>query len=214
VFFVSHNMHAVTRLCPRTILLNEGEILRDGTSHEVIATYLQSGLNTTAMREWHDVVKAPGNDIVRLRAVRVRTEEGRISEAVDIRQPVGVEMEYDVLEAGHVLVPNYHFVNEEGVSVFYAIENDSEWRGRSRQVGHYISTVWIPGNLLSEGTMIADAAISTLTPLTTHLFEASAVAFQVIDSLEGDSARGDFAGPILGVVRPMFRWTNQFIANE
>src|SRR5437660_266586 len=63
VFFVSHNMPAVTRLCPRAILLDEGRILRDGASHEIVSTYLRSGLGTTAVREWNDIGEAPGNDI-------------------------------------------------------------------------------------------------------------------------------------------------------
>ncbi len=50
VFFVSHNMPAITRLCQRAILLNEGHILCDGPSHQVVGTYLNSGLGTTAVR--------------------------------------------------------------------------------------------------------------------------------------------------------------------
>src|SRR5499433_3462119 len=33
VLFVSHDMSAVTRLCPRTILLDDGRVLHDGPSH-------------------------------------------------------------------------------------------------------------------------------------------------------------------------------------
>ncbi len=209
VLFVSHNMPAVTRLCPRTILLDNGRVLRDGLSHQVVSAYLGSSLGTMAAREWPDVNKAPGNGIVRLRAVRVRTEDCRITDAVDIRKPVGVEMEYEVLQPGHVLVPNYHFFNEEGVYVFVASDHDPAWRQRSRPIGRYISTAWIPGNFLSEGSLIVGAAISTMDPVTVHFYERDAVAFQVIDSLDGDSARGDYAGPMPGVVRPLLRWTTQ-----
>jgi lipopolysaccharide transport system ATP-binding protein len=43
-----------------------------------------------------------------------------------------------------------------------------------------------------------------------HLYEADAVAFEVIDVLAGDSARGDYGGPMPGAVRPLFDWTNEF----
>ena len=33
----------------------------------------------------------------------------------------------------------------------------------------------------------------------------------VKDSLEGDSARGDWTGHMPGVVRPMLRWTTQTV---
>jgi lipopolysaccharide transport system ATP-binding protein len=210
VLFVSHNMPAVTRLCPRTILLDSGEVLRDGPSYKIVSAYLGSGLGTTAVREWPDLSKAPGNDIVRLCSVRVRTEDGRISDAIDIRQTVGIEMQFEVLTPGHVLVPNYHFFNEEGVYVFIASDQDPAWRRHPRPVGYYVSTAWIPANYLAEGSLIVGAAISTMNPVTVHFYEREAVAFQVIDSLDGDSARGDYAGHMPGVVRPLLRWTTQF----
>jgi len=206
VLFVSHNMPAITRLCPRTILLNEGGVLGDGPSHDIVQIYLQAGAGVSAERVWTDRDRPPGNEIARLRAVRVRTEDGRVSEAIDIRLPVGIEIEYDVLQPGHVLVPNLHFFNEDGTNVFVAADTSPAWRRRPKPVGHYSTTAWVPGNLLSEGTLIVGAALSTLDPVCVHFYERDAVAFQVIDSLDGDSARGDFAGAIPGVVRPKLSW--------
>src|SRR5688572_13846393 len=89
VLFVSHNMPAVTRLCPRTILLEDGTISFDGPSAEAVGIYLGSGIGTNAARVWTDLSTAPGNEIVRLCSVRVRSEAGEICESVDIRKPVG-----------------------------------------------------------------------------------------------------------------------------
>jgi lipopolysaccharide transport system ATP-binding protein len=211
VLFVSHNMHAVTRLCERAILLENGQMIADGVVHQVVSKYLQSGLGTTAVREWLDHEKAPGNEITKLRSVRVRTEDGRVSDAIDIRRPVAIEMEFDVITAGHVLVPNFHFYNDEGACAFVASDHDPAWRRKPRPAGHYCSTAWIPGNLLAEGTMIVGAAVSTMDPVQTHFFEQDAVAFQVIDSMDGDSARGDYGGPVPGVVRPLLRWTTELV---
>src|SRR2546423_4760204 len=52
ILFVSHNMAAITRLCPRTILLDQGHVLSDGPSHQVASEHLSGGLGTTAAREW------------------------------------------------------------------------------------------------------------------------------------------------------------------
>src|SRR5690348_9588702 len=54
VVFVSHSMAAITRLCSRTILLDEGRVLADGPTHQVVADYLNAGLGTSAEREWRD----------------------------------------------------------------------------------------------------------------------------------------------------------------
>jgi len=209
VLFVSHNMPAVTRLCPRAILLDHGRVLRDGPCQEIVAAYLGSGLGTTAAREWSSTAEAPGDEIVRLRAVRVRSG-GQVAAAVDVRQPVGVEMEYEVLVGGHQLVPNLHFLNDEGVYVFVASEVRSPWHRKPRPPGRYVSTAWIPGNFLAEGTLIVTAVISTMDPVRVHVREADAVAFQVIDSVDGDSARGDYGGHMPGAVRPMLEWETSY----
>jgi lipopolysaccharide transport system ATP-binding protein len=210
VLFVSHDMTAVTRLCPRAILLDQGKIFSDGPAHEVVSAYLTSGLGTTAAREWTEPATAPGNEIARLRAVRIRSDDGRVTDAIDIRKPVRIEVEFEVCEPGHLLTPNFHVFNEEGINVFNTNDLDAEWRTRPRPVGIYTSTVWIPGNFLAEGTLIVGAAVSTLDPVVIHFYEREAVAFQVIDSLDGDSARAGYAGPYPGVVRPALRWTTEY----
>jgi lipopolysaccharide transport system ATP-binding protein len=210
VLFVSHDMAAITRLCQRAILLDRGHVLADGPSHEVVTSYLRSGLGTTAAREWPDPVTAPGNAVTRLRAARVRLKDGRTAEAVDVREPIGVEVEYDVLEEGHVLAPNLHFFNEEGVCVFVVHDSDPDWRGRPRPVGRFTSTAWIPGNLLVEGTLIVGVAVSTTDAAAVHFHEPDALAFQVVDSLDGDSARGDYGGPMPGMIRPLLDWQTSF----
>ena len=208
ILFVSHNMAAVTRLCSRTVLLNRGTLSADGLSTEVVRHYLSTGLGTTAAREWETINTAPGNDIVRLTAVRIRSAEGAVADAFDIRRPIGVEIAFSVLKAGFVLVPNFVVMNEEGICVFHPHDWQDDWRNRPRPVGDYSRTAWIPGNLLAEGTFVVGVAISSYDPLVVHSAESDAVAFQVIDSREGDSARGDWAGPLPGVTRPLLRWTS------
>src|ERR1044071_207704 len=98
VLFVSHNMQAVTRLSSRCLLLDRGHVVLDGSPHRVANAYLSSGIGTSAEREWNDPATAPGDDVVRFRAVRVRSEAGELADAIDIREGAGVELEYDVLK--------------------------------------------------------------------------------------------------------------------
>src|SRR5437899_11537720 len=71
VLFVSHNMTAVNQLCPRAIMLCDGEIARMGNTPEVVAEYLKVGSKSGGERLWNDRQKAPGSDRIRLHAVRV-----------------------------------------------------------------------------------------------------------------------------------------------
>jgi lipopolysaccharide transport system ATP-binding protein len=209
ILFVSHNMQAVTRLCKRVMYLSEGSIQTDGPADRVASAYLGAHLKKPARREWAPI-EAPGSEIARLCAVRVLADNAEETDVVDIRREVGIEMEFEVMKSGHVLVPNYHFTNEEGVIVFIAVDHDPAWRRRPRPPGRYVSTGWIPGNLLAEGTFMVGPALSTMEPLATHFFEPDVIAFQVVDSLEGDSARGDYMGSMPGTVRPLLVWTTEF----
>jgi lipopolysaccharide transport system ATP-binding protein len=210
VLYVAHNMPAISRLCQRAILMGGGQVVHDGPANEVISTYLNSGLGTSAIKEWPDPERAPGGDIVRLRSVRVMDEDGDVAESVDIRRPCRIEMAYDVLQPGYLLLPHLYLSSEEGVCAFGAQDLDPEWRGQRRPAGRYISTAWIPGNLLAEGMLFVDASMITLDPFIFQYQMRSVVAFMVTDSLQGDSARGDWTGPMPGVVRPMLRWTTRY----
>jgi lipopolysaccharide transport system ATP-binding protein len=210
VLFVSHDMQSIARLCSRAIWMKDGALAKDGTATDVISKYLHEQSQKGAEKVWETAAAAPGNDIVRLRRVRVCDEARRTVSAIDIRRPVAVELTYDVLCAGKVLVPNVHFYNEQGVCIFVSHDWQSRWRTESRQAGTYTSTMRVPGNFLAEGTIFVTAAISTYLPFEVHLQERDTVAFSVIDSLDGDSMRGDYAGLLPGVVRPNFDWETEF----
>jgi len=214
IIFVSHNMSAVTRICRRAISLENGRIVDDGPAHAVANAYLTRGLGTKAAREWRDDERAPGRDVCRLAAVRVRAADGSIADSLDIRQPVGIEIEFEVIVAGHRVRPDFGLWNEDGVRVFMSFDLDPAWRGRRRPAGRYISTGWIPGNFLAEGHFLVDVGLNAIEPDIPQCFEQSVVAFQVVDSVEGDSARGDFGGHMPGVVRPMLRWATRFCSAE
>ncbi len=211
ILFVSHNMSAITRLCERTILLDQGRILEDGPSHQVIGAYLNSGLGTTAAREWADPAQAPGDDAIRIRSVCVRAREGEISDAVDIRYPVTLEVEYDICQPDKVWMFYFTLRNEEGDIIFCTIDTDAEWRGKARATGHYKSQATIPGNLLAEGTVFVTIAARTLDPTILRVNIMEAVAFQVIDRMEGDSARVDHAGDLGGIIRPLLHWNTEYV---
>jgi lipopolysaccharide transport system ATP-binding protein len=214
VLFVSHNMAAINRLCRRTILINEGSVSLDGPSQEVIGSYLIGEQGPQAVREWPNAMEAPGADVARLRAVRVKLEDGQVTTLVDIRQPVIIEMDYEVIKPGYVLLPHFELFNGEGIPIFISLDQDPLWRGRQRPEGLFVSQALIPGNLLSEGMVFVEPANATLDPNIKQYCVADAVAFQVVDSHDGNSARGDWVGDLPGVVRPLLQWNTQYLPNN
>lgn len=210
VFFVSHHMPSITRLCERVILLNNGQLLLDGPAQQVVGDYLNSSLGMSSAREWPDLATAPGNEIVRLSAVRIITPQGEVTDTIDIRQTIGIEIEFMVFKPDYILYPGFSIHNEEGVWLFSSLDTNPAWRRKPRPPGCYLSRAWIPGNLLATGTMVIGPAMRTEEPFIQHFYVREAVAFQVIEKPGEDTARVDSTGKFPGVVRPLLNWETEF----
>ncbi|MBA2423871.1 MAG: ABC transporter ATP-binding protein, partial [Actinobacteria bacterium] len=149
VVFVSHQLQAVAQLCDRAILLEEGRIVRDGPSEEVVAHYLQTAAGAGSSRTWPDLESAPGDELVRLRSARVVGADGSTIDYVDVREPVGIEIGFTVLEDGAPVLPKIKVV-AGGQIAFNAMDVDPRWYEPSPP-GDYVATAWIPANYLNEG---------------------------------------------------------------
>jgi lipopolysaccharide transport system ATP-binding protein len=208
VIFVSHNMSAILRLCSRAILLDHGRVVTDGPTHEAVRVYLESDLGRSSERRWADPDQAPGDDVARLKSIRVLPVGGGSPEEIDIRQPIDIEVEYWTGTPGSLRPSvNLAFYNDEGVCLF--ISND--WQGRAahdtlNRPSIVRSTCRIPGNFLAEGRVIITVAVSTFNPSTAHALERDAIAFQIVDRSQGDGVRGESTNEWPGVVRPMLDW--------
>ncbi len=207
VVFVSHQLQAVAQLCDRAILLEEGRIVRDGPSEEVVAHYLQTAAGAGSSRTWPDLESAPGDELVRLRSARVVGADGSTIDYVDVREPVGIEIGFTVLEDGAPVLPKIKVV-AGGQIAFNAMDVDPRWYEPSPP-GDYVATAWIPANYLNEGLVTVDPAICSIDSpkLHHHASVWEAVSFHVQDPGEGDSSRGTFTGQWRGVVRPLLEWT-------
>jgi lipopolysaccharide transport system ATP-binding protein len=210
VLFVSHQMQAVSNLCDRALQLEKGLIVNEGPAGEVVARYLQSVGGSGSEITWPDLETAPGGDYVRLRSVRVVLEDGSRADAVDVRRPVGIEIGFTVLQRKDPIFPKIKVVDRQGDVAFNAMDTSPRWH-EPPEPGEYVTTAWIPGNLLNEGFTTVDAGVVSLagSKLYSRAGKREAVAFHVQDPGEGHSARGIFTGQWRGVVRPLLEWTTE-----
>jgi len=210
VIFVSHNMQAVAQLCDRAIWLDLGRIVDEGPSSDMVAHYLQSGVGGGSSCAWPDLASAPGDDLVRLRSVRIVQEEVETA-AVDVRRPVAIEIGFRVLhEDKRSVFPKIKVIDQRGAVAFNAMDTSPRWHEPAAP-GDYLATAWIPGNYLNEGLVTVQVAICSfgIEKFNHHAGIADAVAFHVQDPGEGDSARGLYGGQFQGVVRPLLEWTTE-----
>jgi homopolymeric O-antigen transport system ATP-binding protein len=147
---------------------------------------------------------------VRMRSVRVVDATGEVVSAIDVRQPVGIEIAFRVMKPDGVpLFPKFKLYDARRNVLFNAIDTSDRWL-TAPAAGEYVSTGWIPGNLLNEGLVSVDAGIWSLgAPKLYGHAGAEAVTFHVQDPGEGDSAKGMFTGQLQGVMRPLLEWTTE-----
>ncbi len=207
VIFVSHQLPAVAQLCDRAIQIDTGRVVGDGRPADVIANYLQQTHSSGSAREWPEET-APGNDLAKILGVRLVPHEGLPPGVVDVRRPIAIETVFKVLRHGKPVFPKLKVKDQEGAIAFNAMDTDERWL-EATPPGEYVSTAWIPGDLLNEGSVIVETAICSVDfpKLEHHAAVYEAISFEVLDPGEGDSARGNFAGQWRGVVRPMLEWT-------
>jgi len=207
VLFVSHNMSQIARICHRCILLDGGTIKADGEVTAVTTDYLKNDTGHAGARTWPDPAKAPGDEVARLRSVRV-ISEGKATEAINVLDPVTVEMEFWNFHEGANLAAVLSFINSQGVILFVSADFfEPQWGRKPRPRGLHRVRCRVPGGLFNEGWVTVVAEVATWSPIYhIHFLQPEAAAFQVVDAGNDGSLRKVWARDIPGAVRPMQAW--------
>lgn len=148
VIFVSHNLSAVSRLCNRCLLLEEGKLIMDGPSAEVIAKYTQM----TISAEGQVSLENDPSKAMCLSRVAIQPPSGSATGLLEMAEPFTIQVEYDVnriVTGAHVIC----FIhNAEGVNILGTGDADCyPERLQKREPGRYCGSVEIPASLLGEG---------------------------------------------------------------
>jgi lipopolysaccharide transport system ATP-binding protein len=199
VLFVSHNMSVVSRLCERGIWLEKGKVAGQGPMEEVVRQYLASSSGGDARYDAAELDGAPGNEVIRLRGVRVREQHGQVVSSVDGRTPVFVEIEYAVLQR-RPLRTAFRLTSAEGAVLFTSTDADDEERfGLDRSPGVYVSRCEIPPRLLKRGLYFL--TVSSSIPRAKVNFTMENVVSFTVD--QADSILDDNR---MGLIAPALAW--------
>lgn len=207
VLLVSHNLSAIQRLCRKVILLERGSVAKDGLPETVIRKYLASDQSRKAERVWKAKTAAPGDNVIRLKSVRVLNEHNEPISQIDITQPFQVEIQYWNLKDGSVPSAGFYLKTPDGYSVFSTFDfHHPKWGNKLRPVGLYKSLCSIPGNLLADGRYAVCPAVNSFNDTGLCNADCEAITFEVIDQGNREGTRGGYKGFWPGVIRPRLEW--------
>jgi lipopolysaccharide transport system ATP-binding protein len=200
VLFVSHNMTAVQSLCRRALMMNKGKLVADGPVALVVPRYLRESQVRMEEEHWTQPLSAPGNDLIRIKRVRVLPDDNSSGPLLTMQTPLRIETEYWVMKAGVITHLTYHLLNDQGVTVL-----TSGCRAEVREPGVYRAVCQLPANLLNSGGYFLKLFI--VRNENTVTYENDDIAsFDVEDTAERGGA---YMGREPGVVQPLLAWTTE-----
>jgi lipopolysaccharide transport system ATP-binding protein len=203
ILFVSHNMSYISGLCDKAILLDKGRLIKSGSPSEVISQYIASARNSLVSSV---ATGSAGNAIVRLESVQSINAGGTSCDSFAADEPVGIQMEYEVLEAGHVLWLGYNLHNQEGINIFDTHSVNTPQYSAPHEPGKYKAVAWVPAHLLNTGMYFISCAVFNHLKQEVHLHEKDILVFHVHDVFDRQTARGMSPGEFPGMVRPLLDW--------
>jgi len=161
VLFVSHNMQAISSLCNRAFLIHSGEIIADKITDIVIKMYLSSSTSNTSEISWTELDKAPGDNLFKLLAIRLMTENGASTSVFNNDQKVIIEYEFYLAKIDSSLTIGFDLVNSEGVVILRSYQNDGEekeWPSLKNGINRI--NCEIPDHFLNAGIYFISPRIS------------------------------------------------------
>ncbi|MBD0325144.1 MAG: ABC transporter ATP-binding protein [Pyrinomonadaceae bacterium] len=201
VLFVSHNMPAIKNLCHRALLLDRGQIEREGDAASVVQYYLQ-GDYQSSKKVWAQDER-PGNESFKLNAVRVLDKDGAEASAIKLSEPLTVEIDYEVVQPGAYVAFSLILYDADGYALFGSVSNmERNYYGRPLELGRYRSRCVVSGDLLNTGKF-SFSLVGFSANWTDHFRVDQVVSFEATDD---GRLRGDYYGIFGGPLRPRFPW--------
>ncbi len=204
ILFVSHNMGAVRRLCPRSVWLHGGRLRQIGETEDVVLAYLRD----TAPSETLDTVRErlarlPSDPAFRFVDLRIR-QHGRETLFVGNADPVELEIAYEVLQATQGLRVFFDVYDEMETLLFRTFHDDDVDVATVVPPGCYVSRATVPARLLAprDYSLVVRATIHNVRFCQGN----DGIAIQLRVQPTGTLNRAYPHEPIRGKLQPAIPW--------
>ncbi len=213
VLFVSHNLESIKMLCTRSILMQKGQIVKSGSSEDVVNFYLENavGEETGPVINFSDL---PEKDFQILNFM-ILDEDGEKSSRLDRTKPFKLVAEYVVRKESKELDLNFSICtasNENGVSSNTSV---LQWSNRHYRrykfndeniclkPGNYRVAATLPGYILNSGKYNFFAHL-TYAESVFYQFNKQPILFELFDL--GSSHTSKRGGRSSGLIAMPLEW--------
>jgi len=202
VLFVSHQLDAVSTLCSRCVLLDQGIVLACGETGTVLKAY--TGLSQTASVRTEFVDSNPPNVPAYVKSVRVG------GAPIEFHSDIAIMVQYIVQEQVTGAVINFELM-KDGRPILLSFDTDENpERLESRGPGCYVAEIRIPARLLKPGTYALTINTGRANSDVWQRLE-TCVQFD-IDLLGRDSSHLSYAAKRPGLIASPLEWKTSLIA--
>ena len=181
VLFVSHNMHTIQSLCSRAILLDKGNIVKDGDTRNVVSHYLKP-IQTHATEGESDLTNWPGsrNSPGEIRATYLKTldKNGIPCSTFQIYDPITFELEVENIGQNGFVVS--FLINDAEGALVYQIRSQDSSIDTENVPSKVKVQMTIPSLKVTEKQYTVDVWVGNHFDKLEDLIE-SAISFDVIN---------------------------------
>jgi lipopolysaccharide transport system ATP-binding protein len=178
VFFVSHNIQAITNMCSRVIQLKSGQKVQDGETSAVVRNYTLADVSHDGSVYWQEEGQS-NNDIIQLRYLKLIDSLGNNTNYFQSTSSIHVQFGFTLKRLDRALTVGFDVTTPEGIVIFRSYHNDlplEQWP--ELKLGENILDCTLPSDFFNSGTYIINIRIS-LHNIKWLVYQDSALCFEV-----------------------------------
>ncbi len=154
ILFVSHNMSAITNLCSRCLLLEDGRLIAEGATPTVVGFYLSGDITDTPFRDLPSIDSAAS--FTRVELVR---EDLEAACCFSFHESVTLRIHFNLRRSIPGIQAELAVLNANGERLFHSSPTMGGPVASLEAAGNYLLTATIPRSLLLPGRYFVNLAL-------------------------------------------------------
>jgi lipopolysaccharide transport system ATP-binding protein len=203
IFFVSHNMGLINMLCEKSLLLEEGRLVNQGPTQDIINQYIANVIPENA-----EYVQAsdPLKPMNLLRA-RILNRDSKVVSEILYHDSFSIEISYEVNKVVSGCYVGVAILTAQGINVLVTADHDlTPSLLGERNTGNYTTKVSIPCKWFNPGMYFV--RVFVVDGFSSTVFDrADVVGFTIVNSGTPGSQLGEDSRK--SILQPELDWETQ-----